>query len=369
MASIQAVARVAGVSIATASRVINNSPYPVRESTRQRVLQAVEELNYSPSSLARALVTQRTNIIGIIVHDILDPYFAEIVRGVEDVARDHGYLTIVCNSDRHIETEVNYLRMLRDYQADGVIFAGGGLNGQGVDELERIVSQLQATTRGTHIVSLAPQRFPTTMVTIDNARASRDMTGYLVELGHHSIGLISGPEHLLTSALRLEGYRQALSDANLTISDHNIVPGNFDLDSGRAAAEHFLDLDEPPTAIFATNDEMAIGCLAVLRKQGVAVPADISVVGFDDLKLLQSVDPPLTTIHVPLYELGATAMRQLLRAFAGETIEPAVTLNHRIVVRESASIPRSRSLTLGRDRDLEWHARRLRSPGSTAATD
>lgn len=339
MVSIQAVASAAGVSVTTASRVINNSDYPVRETTRRRVLEAVAELNYSPSSLARALVTRRTHIVGVIVHDILDPYFAEIVRGVEDVARENGYLAIVCNSDRQIDTETKYLTMLRDYQADGVILAGGGLSGEGADVLMQVVDQMQAGERRTSIISLAPQHFSTRLVTIDNLEASRQATQHLIELGHRRIGFVTGPSNLTTTSLRLQGYREAIIRAGIEPDEALIAPGNFDLESGRAAAEYLAELPSPPTAVFSANDETAIGCLAALRERGIEVPRDMSLVGFDDLKLLQGINPPLTTVQVPLYELGATAMRQLLRTFDGEDVEDTLVLQHRIVPRESTAAP------------------------------
>lgn len=337
--SLAEVARLAGVSLATASRVANNTDYPVGDATRLRVLAAVEQLNYSPSTLARALATQKSKIVGIIVHDILDPYFAEIVRGAQDVAHEHDYLTIVCNSDREVSTEVKYLRMLRDYQAEGVIFAAGGLTGEGADELDQLIAQMKVRKRPTRIVALAQQPFEATLVTIDNRTACREMTDYLLALGHRRIGFISGPEHLITSELRLQGFVDATAASGWEAPAEYITPGNFDLESGRRAANTLMNLPEPPTAIFAANDEMAIGCMGGLRKLGLEIPRDVTVVGFDDLKLLQSVDPLLTTIHVPLHELGATAMSQLLRTFQGETIEPVKVLKHELVVRASSASP------------------------------
>ncbi|MGH2461131.1 MAG: LacI family DNA-binding transcriptional regulator [Chloroflexota bacterium] len=336
--SIVDLARAAGVSVTTVSRVINNADYPVREATRQRVLKAAAELEYSPSALARALVTRRTRIVGVVVHDILDPYFGEIVRGIQDAAGEHGYLTIVCNSDRQVATELNYLRLFRDYRVDGIILAGGGQLDGGPDDADWPAA-LRIQEKGTRIIALAPQPFPTHLVTIDNQRASREMTAYLLGLGHRRIGFIEGPPRLLTSRLRRDGFAEALAAVGQPPDPELIVPGNFDLESGARAASHFLGLDRPPTAIFATNDEMAVGCLETLRRRGVRVPADVSVVGFDDVRFLQFVDPRLTTVHVPLHDLGATAMRQLLRALDDEPIEPTLVLEHELVVRESSAPP------------------------------
>ena len=182
------VARRAGVSLSTASRVVTDNGYPVAEATRQRVLEAVRELNYSPSVLARALVTRRTHIVGVIVGDVEDPYFAEIVRGVEDVARRAGYLVIVCNADRDPETELGYLRTLLDYRVDGVILAGGGVVDEAYhDPVVEAVANLEH--QGSVVVALAEVAATVPCITIDNRAAAAEMTRYVVGLGHARIGV------------------------------------------------------------------------------------------------------------------------------------------------------------------------------------
>src|SRR4051812_48083301 len=259
------VARRAGVSLSTASRVINDNGYPVAEATRQRVLDAVRELSYSPSVLARALVTKRTQIVGVIVGDVEDPYFAEIVRGVEDVARQAGYLVIVCNADRDPTTELSYLRTLLDYRVDGVILAGGGV----LDEAHR-QPHIQAVARlehqGTVVVALAEVAAPVPRVSIDNRGAAAAMTRYVVGLGHTRIGVIAGPEGITTAQSRLQGIRDVLGTPGqpselVAGGELTLVNGGFTVEGGECAAEVLFTRAPAPTAIVAVNDQMAVGAL------------------------------------------------------------------------------------------------------------
>src|SRR5690606_8118626 len=212
--SLAEVARRAGVSIATASRVLNQSSHPVAEATRKRVLEAAEAVGYSPSALARALVTQQSRIIGVIVGDIVDPYFAEITRGIEDVGAKAGYLTIVCNADRRTELEQEQMSVLVDYHAEGVVFAGSGY----VDDpkgaaLAALVDR--ARERGMTVLSLAHRDFDCPRILVDNRAAAYDLTDYLLSLGHRRIAFIKGPEGLYTSNQRLQGYLDAMAEAGL----------------------------------------------------------------------------------------------------------------------------------------------------------
>jgi LacI family transcriptional regulator len=339
MTSITDVAKRANVSITTVSRVLSGSSHPVSDETRSRVLEAAEALNYSPSALAQAMVTRATRIVGVIIGDATDPYFAAIVRGIEDVARRHGYLVIVCNSDRVPEIELAYLNTLNNYRVDGIIFAGGGL----ADEqyLEKIQQALQSIyQRGAVSVSLAKHLFSSFSVLVDNEQVIRGAVDYLVGLGHRSIAYISGPELLTTTQLRLNGYKAALLAHGLRLTPEFILAGNYKYESGLSAAKTLASLPELPTAILASNDMMAIGCLVGLKTLGYRIPENISVMGVDDIATTQFVDPPLTTISLPLYELGARGMENLISLrHNGLTAYEAVTLAHKLVVRESTAPP------------------------------
>lgn len=327
-ASLAEVARRAGVSIATASRALNGSTHPVSGEVRERIAVAARELGYSPSALARALVTRRSRIIGLVVGDIVDPYFAEIARGAEDVARRHGYLTIVCNADRRPDAELAYLGLLRDYQADGVIFAGGGpLAGP---DTEPMADAIAAARRGgTEIVALAARAFDAPQVVVDNRAASYDITNYVLSLGHRRVAFVGGPSGFTTAADRRAGHDAAMSDAGLPTGP--VHEGAFDYESGKAAALRMVG-QGLPDAVVCANDESAIGVVMTLRQAGVGVPSQVSVAGIDDVRAASFID--LTTVRVPMYELGALGARRIVEAPDAEATTPTV-LPHRLVVRSS----------------------------------
>ena len=332
MASITDVARLAGVSITTASRVLNPvAGYPIAATTRQRVLAAAESLQYSPSQIARALVTRRSRIVG----DIVDPYFAEIVRGVEDVARRAGYMVVVCNTDRDPATERRYLAALRDYRADAILFLGGDFNDPaGRRELEQELAL--ARRNGTVALALAGDRAGLPTVDVDHRAGARQMTEYLIGLGHRRIGFIAGPVVVSTARQRLDGFRDAMQVAGLDAGA--VAEGGFNYAGGVEAAERLLLAR--PTAIFAANDEMAIGALTAARMAGLTVPVDLSVVGFGDTSRARQVVPALTTVFMPRQEIGAAAMEMVLAAL-GPAKRPAASLTvaHHIVSRGSAGPP------------------------------
>lgn len=339
MVSLVDVAKRANVSLTTASRVLNSSQHPVSEEKRLRVLQAARELNYTPSVLAQAMVTGNTHIIGVIVGDTADPYFASIVRGIEDVARAHRYLVIVCNSDRDPEVELSYMVTLNSYRADGVIFAGGGLNApkylQGMDFLLN-----KFRDRGAVCVSLGKHRFPNFSVRVDFKAVVQDAVEYLIELGHHKIAYISGPTVLVTSEERFKGFVAGLEKKGVPLDESCLLDGDFTYESGRRASDWIMKMESRPTAILASNDLMAVGCIAGLREHGVRVPEDISVMGIDDIPFARFIDPPLTTVSIPLYELGKIGMESLLEIRKGLLSNTGeVVLAHHLVVRKSTGKP------------------------------
>lgn len=338
MPSIVDVAKLAGVSITTVSRVINNDPHKVNAETRKRVLDAVQSLNYVPNLLARALVSDKTGIIGVIVGDASDPYFATIVRGISNTAREHNYLTMICNTDRVPAVELNYVRVLRDYSVDGIIFAGGGLNEKThLKELNDLVSGLQENQ--IPVVTLGNHSLQVPQVQYDDFQASMDMTEYLIGLGHQQIGFIGGPKGLTTSTLRLNGYRQALKKHRIAFDATLVKQGDFTFESGQQAVDEYIANQALPTAIFGANDRQALGCLFQLQQHGIDVPGQVSVAGFDDVETAQYVYPSLTTIRVPMYELGATGMQQLLRTIRGDdAVEETLLLPYSLIERASTAL-------------------------------
>jgi LacI family transcriptional regulator len=343
MAGITEVARQAGVSITTVSRVLNPvAEYPVAATTRRRVLAAASALHYSPSALARALVTRRSFMVGVLVGDIVDPYFAEIVRGIEDVARRAGYLVVVCNTSRDPGTERRYVTALRDYRADAILLVGGDIFDPVTRralrrELERFESH------GAVALAVAGDHADLPAIDIDHSTAAEAMVRYLVGLGHERIAYISGPMNVSTARYRREGFLSGLQRAGL--STHVIEEGDFTYAGGQSAAHRLLSREPASTAIFAANDQMALGALAACRAAGVAVPRQVSVVGFGNTAAAEHAVPGLTTISMPRHQLGTDAMQAVLDALdaakpTDRVVQPR-TLPFHLVIRESSTGVRS----------------------------
>ena len=327
--SLADVGRRAGVSIATASRVLNGSSHPVSEATRERVLEAARELGYSPSALARALVTRRSRIIGVMVGDIVDAYFAEITRGVEDVAGRAGYMTIICNADRRTEMEIDQLAVLCDYQAEGVIFAGSGYRDdpRGADLAAAVE---RARERGISVLALALRDFDCPRIVSDNRSAAYDITHYVLSLGHRRVAYISGPPGLYATRDRLAGFRGAAADSD--VDAVLVYEGDFTYEQGYAAALQMIAEAELPDAIIGANDETAIGALAALRQTRIEVPGRVSVAGMTDTRLARFSD--MTTVSVPVYQFGAAAARRII---TGESSPTETVLPHRVVPRSTTA--------------------------------
>lgn len=326
------VAERAGVSISTVSRVISDSPHPVNEKTRMKVLQAAQELDYAPSALAKAMVTQKSLIVGVIVGDTMDPFFAAIVRGVEDAARELGYLVIVANSDRKPDLEHRYIKTLNEYQADGIIFAGGGLKDP--EYLENVTKTLeQYQNREAPVITLGQHLFPSYVVRVDNAEIIYDAAAHLIALGHRRIGYIDGPGNITTSGFRIVGYEKAMTEIG---GKEVVFPGDYTYESGLRDAELIAEMDPPLTAILASNDRMAIGCLNGLKNRGLRVPEDISLIAVGGIVTTQFISPPLTTIYLPLHEMGVEAMHKLIQIRSGKLARIGETIvEHRLILRES----------------------------------
>ena len=334
------VAQKAGVSLATASRVINNSSHKVRDDLRNRVLQAVAELNYVPNAHARALVQHETSTVGIIVHDVSDPYFAEITRGIQRVASEHERLVIICNSYRNPERELAYIDMLRSQRVAAIILAGSGRCDDAFTEaLTRQITGFRAT--GGRVTCIGRHEIHANSVRPDNYAGGRIAAETLIQLKHQHITVITGPQSLTTTHDRLDGFRAALNAAGLELPDNYIVRGDFTRQRGYEAMIELLDRDLDPafSAVFAASDPAAIGALAALRDRGFRVPEDVSVIGFDDIGFAQDVMPALTTIQVSMNALGHRAM-QLVLSDAGDDPVTEI-LPCRLIVRDSTAIAKS----------------------------
>ncbi len=336
MTSLAEVSRVAGVSITTASRVLTSSSHPVAESTRERVLRAAETVGYSPSALARGLVSRRSKLIGIIVSDIANPYFSVIARGVNDVTLKAGYVTMLSSGDRRAATEISQLQAMLEYRATGIIVAGSGY----VDDKhqEQFAQVFRAAKKqGARIITLAPRALDCRVVATDVRQAAYDVTDYVISLGHRDIGYIEGPEALTTSQERRTGFLECMAEHGLA-KRARVVPGGFDFEAGFRATVGLL-LEKPLVeAIVASNDEAAVGTLSALSQAGIEVPGEISVAGMDDLPVAHFVG--LTTVSMPLYEMGAMAAREIIDGAGVELdvdVPPPVLLAHRLVPRQTTA--------------------------------
>ena len=309
-ATIRDVASHAGVSHQTVSRVINGNPN-VSELTREKVLATISALGYVPSPMARGLISNRTHSIGIVAEDISDQTFARWVAGAERAARARGYYLMIGSVEPE-DDERGYLRLMLERRVEGLLLAR--------PSVELPVSELAPVmAAGVPIVSVGTTHTEGIGVDVDNRQGGYDATTHLIEHGHRAIATILGPADWPSTAARVEGYRAALYGAGIPYDESLVVQAtDWGLESGRAAAGVLRERGAQFTALFAHSDLIAFGAMRELRQCGLSIPGDVSVVGYDDLPVAAYVDPPLTTVHQPMEELGALAATLLLDQLAGD---------------------------------------------------
>ncbi|WP_343033871.1 DNA-binding transcriptional regulator CytR [Vibrio agarilyticus] len=332
MATMKDVAQLAGVSTATVSRALMN-PEKVSASTRKRVEDAVLEAGYSPNSLARNLRRNESKTIVTMVPDICDPYFSEIIRGIEDAAMENGYLVLLGDGAQQSQRENSFINLVFTKQADGLLLLG--------TDIPFDISKSEQKNLPPMVMAceFAPElELPT--VHIDNLTSAFEAVNYLTQLGHKRIGQISGPSHAPLCQFRQQGYQQALRRAGITMTPSYAIEADFSFDGGANAVRTLLTQPEPPTAIFCHNDAMAIGAIQEAKKLGFRVPGDLSVIGFDNIQFAQYCDPPLTTIAQPRYEIGRQAMLMMLELLKGHDIHSGSRLlDTKLMVRGSTAPP------------------------------
>jgi len=339
LSSITEVARRAGVSIATASRVVSSADYPVSAATRARVLDAAKELDYVPSALARGLLKSQLALVGVIVHDITDPYFAEIIRGVEDAASPAGYLVITCSSERDAQKESEYVRLLRQLRAAAVIFAGSGLDDAALNaELPRHVAAMRES--GSAVVHLSPHALGEAEIRVDNVGGVAAMVAALVGLGHRRIAFLAAPQGLYVHAPRLAGYRQGLADAGIDYDERLVAHGGFSAEEGARGVDALLAGGAEFTAICCASDQTALGALQRLHELSIAVPGEVSVAGFDDISIAAMTSPSLSTVRVSPREMGRQGFAYAEALLSGRLAAP-VLMPTTVVLRESTAAPPS----------------------------
>lgn len=330
MANMKEIARIAGVSLGTVSNVLNETT-KVREPLRKRVMEAVERLGYQPSQLARGLRRDKTNMIGMIIPDVSNPFFPAVVRGAEDTAFAAGYRLILCNTDNDHTKELAHLKALRSYLPAGLIVIPSTSS-----DLTRQTESYRRSGGAVVCVDRMPRHWDGDSVTVANEEGAYQATRLLLQNRHRHIAMISGPLNLTSARERLAGYKRAMREARVPVPPGYIQETTFSQQGGYSKALALLRMLPQPTAFFAGDDMIALGILLSIREQGLRCPDDVSVVGFDNLDFTEVTSPSLSSVHQPGYQLGATAARMLLDRVAGDT-GPAkhLVLETEVKIRES----------------------------------
>jgi LacI family transcriptional regulator len=334
MATIKDVAARAGVSFTTVSHVVNNTR-PVSSEVRTKVEAAIRELNFVPSAVARSLKARTTSTIGLVVPNNTNPYFAEMSRGIETYCEQRGYCVILGNSDDEPEKQRKYLRVLIERRIDGLIVASAG------DE-DTLADALGRTDLPVVIVDREVPGVQADLVQIDHEQGAYMAARHLLELGHRRIACITGPARMVVSDARVKGFTRALAEQGIDVDACKLMAGDYTAGGGYEAACRLLD-GTHPTAIFATNDVMALGALRAAAERGLSVPRDLSIIGFDDIQLSQYFYPALTTVGQSIVALGERAAQTLLERVSKEVDAAArrIVIAPDLKLRESTAAPRA----------------------------
>ena len=331
-ANITDVAKKAGVSTTTVSRVLRDYP-GVRKKTRRKVLEAISELKYEVNAVARNLRQKKTNSIGVIVGNVLSPFYSIIAKTVEDIANKWGYSTILCNGDENPEKELKYLKILKSNRVDGIILVPTGKNSNYInwmiDSGVKIVL-LDRLIKGTDCDA----------VLVDNENGSYKAVKYLIEQGYRKIGIINGYLDRTTGRERFNGYLRALREAGISPDDNLIKIGNFKEDSGMKLTKELLENSKRPQAIFTTNMDMTLGAVITIKKMGISIPDELGIIGFDDPEWASILSPPLTVVSQPTHALASTAAELLIKKIENKKTNTSresliMTLPTKLIIRNS----------------------------------
>jgi LacI family transcriptional regulator len=330
MATMKQVAERAGVSTSTVSHVINNTRV-VSEDVRERVLALIAEMRYIPSAVARSLKNDKTQTIGMMIPNNSNPYFAELIQGIEDASFKLGYNIILCNAYDDAEKQAAYLRVLMEKRIDGLILVASGAD-------ESLGHLLATQNTPMVLVDREVEGVEADFIESDHEQGGYIATKYLLDLGHREIACVSGPIDLLPSRDRVVGYMRALKEAGLKFRLDYLVRSDFTSEGGFNAFRQLLALKNRPTAIFASNDLMAIGGICAASEAKVRVPEELSVMGYDDIALASFSTPRLTTVAQPKYEIGEQTARMLVERIQGAALPPRrEKLQTELVVRQSTA--------------------------------
>ncbi|PLS14867.1 catabolite control protein A [Bacillus sp. M6-12] len=322
------VAREANVSMATVSRVVNGNPN-VKPATRKKVVEVIDRLGYRPNAVARGLASKKTTTVGVIIPDISNIFYAELARGIEDIATMYKYNIILSNSDENEEKELRLLNTMLGKQVDGIVFMGSHITENHVEEFKK--SPVPIVLAGS-----IEETGQIPSVNIEYETAAYDAAKAFIEQGHKKIAIVTGHKHEPINLKKLAGYKRALAEANLEFSESFVFEGDYTYDSGLESFEKLIENGERPTAVIAGADEMALGIVHAAQDRGYQVPSDVEVISFDNTRLTLMVRPQITTIVQPLYDIGAVSMRLLTKLMNKEQAdEQTVVLPHRIEKRQS----------------------------------
>lgn len=329
MVKMSDVAKYTNVSTATVSRVLSNVAN-VSDETRNKVLEAINILGYRPNRLASNFRKSSAHTVLALIPDITNPFFSEVVKGLEKVAAERGYHVLLGDTGNSLIIERDLMELVREQVVDGVILATARVTNEEIQKQGRDLPIVVACEYFDEV------SIPT--VSIDNVVASREATQYLIDYGHRRIAFISGRFNILLNRDRIRGYRQALEYNGIPVDESLIQEGDWTMESGMNAMSRLLAMAPLPTAVFAASDEMAVGAMKSLKAKGLRIPDDISVIGFDDISISKMVEPELTTVHQPKLELGEVAIHMLLNIIEGKKLERnQVILPHKLIIRGSTA--------------------------------
>lgn len=332
MPTIQEVAKMAGVSVATVSRVLNRSE-AVSGATRDKVQAVIDQMGYQPNLLGRNLRRSETRMILVLLQNMSNSFYSKVVKGMEDVAHDNGYNVLICNTNTDKSLENVYLDFLKNKLVDGVIFTSPAMEKEAFNELARRYPVVLCNEYKKGVE--AP------VITIDNEAAGYEAAKHLIKLGHKKIGMIT-VQTVGSSIARVNGYKRALREEGLDIREEYIVNQTYSYRGGMRGIKQLFGQDDPPTAVFCISDIIAVGAIKELRKQGLSVPRDVAIVGFDNNSIAPMYEPSITTIAQPRYDIGKKTMEIMLQRIRGTGGNPSITtMEHELIIRDSSVSARS----------------------------
>lgn len=326
------IAKAAGVSIATVSKVINGTGR-ISTDTRERITEIMQELDYQPSVVASALTGKSTFTIGLLIPDLANPFFAEIARSVEDRGHELGFNLVMCSTDNNSRKEAGYITLLRQKRVDGIIIATG-------TSIDGLLSGLADYNIPLALISRDIPSIDADSVRADDDSGAYQAVAHLTGLGHRHIAVIAEDLELMTTKERVRGYRRALEDAGIPYTDDLVSVSNSSAEAGKKRTLELMGSDHPPTAIVAFNDLLAIGVVQAAKELRLSIPWDLSVISFDNTVLAGIVDPPLTSVAVPIQQMGRQIMDMLIEVVRGEKRDnQRIVLKPELIIRQSTTFP------------------------------